>query len=104
MSCILLSHSLLDFVCLSGIVEGNAGNTVLTAVLSLALVALIVIAPITVVCSVALCVLAKDRAKFKRQVEAKCTIYEEIDIKRQSLSHVDITENVAYATCISGTV
>jgi hypothetical protein len=61
------------------------------------LVVLILIVPITVACSIATCVLAKERAKFKRQFQANCIIYEEIDIKRQSLPHVDTTENAAYA-------
>ena len=66
------------------------------------MVALSILVSFTVICSIATCILAKDRAKFKRQFEAKCIIYEEIDIKGQSLSHVDTTENVAYA--ISETV
>lgn len=83
---------------LLGISRTNSSNSGLTTALLIALVALIiVIIPFTVGCSVAMCTLAKDRAKFKRQFEAKCIIYEEIDIKGQTLSHVDTTENVAYA-------
>ena len=93
----LLSHSLLNYVYLLGISGGSSSNLVLTTALSITLVALSILVPLTVVCSVVICILAKDRAKIKRQFEAKCVIYEEIDIKGQTLSHVDTTENVAYA-------
>ena len=94
---LLLIYSSLKLNLSLGISEGNASNLVLTTALSIALVALIVTVSISVACSIAACILAKDRAKFKRQFEAKCIIYEEIDIKGQSLSHMNTTENVAYA-------
>lgn len=77
---------------------GNSSNLGLIIALSIVLVALVILAPFMIVCSVAMFTFAKDRAKLKRQLEVKTIIYEEIDIKGQSsTSHVDTTENIAYA-------
>ena len=65
--------------------------------LSIVLVAAVILIPFTVGCSAATCILARDRAKLKRQLEVKTIIYEEIDIKGQSMN-VDTSENIAYAT------
>ena len=74
---------------------GNLTNLGLTIALSIALVAFVILVPFAVSCLAAAFILAKDKAKLKRGLEARTTIYEEIGIKRQSL--LDTTDNVAYA-------
>ena len=65
--------------------------------LPIVLITVIILVPFAVICSVIMLKFANDRAKLKRQLEVKTIIYEEIDIKGQSMSHVDTTENIAYA-------
>ena len=74
---------------------GNSSNLELIIVLSIALVAVVILIPFAVSCLAAAFVLAKDKAKLKRELEVKTTIYEEIEIKRLSL--LDTTDNIAYA-------
>ena len=77
---------------------GNSNNLGLVIALLIVLVALVILVPFSVGCSAATYILAKYRAKLKRELEVKTIIYEEIEVKRQSLPNVDITENIAYAT------
>ena len=65
--------------------------------LSMVLVATVILIPFTVGCSAATCILSRDRAKLKRRLEVKTIIYEEIDIKGQSMN-MDTSDNIAYAT------
>ena len=93
---IYLAHTH-SFKILIGISQENSSSLGLLVALSVVLVVLVILVPFMVVCSVAMFIFIKDRAKLKRQLEVKTIIYEEIDIKGQSLSHVDTTENIAYA-------
>lgn len=65
--------------------------------LSIVLVAFLILVIIVISCLIAVIVLRKAKVKLQKELNAKTTIYEEIEIVNEQ-PQVDTNDNIAYAT------
>ena len=78
-------------------IDSTGGSYWRLIALSIALVAFLILFIFGISCSITVVVLGKANAKLHKELKAKTTIYEEIEIINEQTT-VDTNDNIAYAT------